>query len=72
MSSKYGPKLGHPKIAHHSNPELQPEFNSSKLGSTAKTIVWTVLNQVVFFQSKLWPFLSNEQFLDDLNLTEAP
>ena len=59
LSSKYGPKLGHPKIAHHSN--LSPSLDSKVADCSRidKTIVWTVLNQVVVFQSQLGPSLSN-------------
>ena len=55
MSSKYGPKLGHPNgdlnIARHSN--LSPSLNSTLAdwSWTAKTIVLTDLDQVVVFQS---------------------
>ena len=71
LSSKYGPKLGHPKIAHHSN--LSPSLDSKveNWSRTAKTIVWTALNQFVVFQSQLGPSLSNEQILDHLILTET-
>ena len=70
-SSKYGPKLGHPKIAHHSNLSPSLDSKAADWSRTAKTIVWTVLNQVVVFQSQLGPSLSNEQILDDLILTET-
>ena len=40
-SSKYGPKLGHPKIAHHSN--LSPSLDS-------KVANWSrIVKMVVFF-----------------------
>ena len=53
-SSKFGPKLGHPKIAHHSN--LSPSLDSkvANWSRINKNIVWTVLNQVVVFQSQLF------------------
>ena len=69
-SSKYDPKVGHTKIAHHSN--LSPSLDSkvANWSRTAKTIVWTALNQVLVFQSQLGLSLSNEQIVDDLILTE--
>ena len=58
-SSKYDPKVGHTKIAHH--PNLSPRLDSkvANWSRIDKTIVWTVLNQVVVFQSQLGPSLSN-------------
>ena len=53
-SFKYGLKLGHPKISHHSN--LSPSLDSkvANWSRINKNIVWTVLNQVVVFQSQLF------------------
>ena len=70
--SRYAPKLGHPNIAHHSNlsPNLDPK--AADWSRTAKIIMWTVLNQVLVFQTQLGPSLSDEQILDDLVLTETP
>ena len=70
LSSRYGPKLGHPKIAHHSN--LSPSIDSkiADWSMIDKTIVWTVLKQVVVSQSQ--SSLSDVQNLDDRILTQTP
>ena len=59
-SSKYDPKVGHTKIAHHSNLSPSQDSKVADWSRIDKTIVWTVLNQVVVFQSKLGPSFSNQ------------
>ena len=46
-SSKYDPKVGHTKIAPHSN--LSPSLDSKVADwcRIDKTVIWTVLNHVV-------------------------
>ena len=48
-----------------SEPSLYSAVPDSR---TAKTIVWTILNQIMVFQSKAGPFVRYEQFLNHLIL----
>ena len=58
------------KIDKHSN--LSSSVDSTVTDWSRKTIVWTVLNHVVVFQSQSGTSLSNEQFLDNCILTGIP
>ena len=58
----YGPKYSRSKIDQHSN--LSSSVDSTVTDWSRKTIVWTVLNHIVVYQSQLGTSLSNEQNSD--------